>query len=363
METNEKYKIGIEDIKKMVSECVRIISEGMTKITYHFCSLNSCINILKSDSFHLTLSSNKADAYDKKRLFYLSTQRSRSKSISYASKFGSCVRIQLDGDLLSNNYKGNPIDYWQYKQKYYNPEYDYIYGKGLTKSRKEHRDFEMEDRVFSYNPTIDNASRYIKRIDVFLDLSRKDMAEMERDRAKTIFMLCRRYQIGCSIYSDLEAFNSMSENNINADIENEYNNGSNPYVDTSYTNSERYKVSKDLMKENTYVSILEHLFNILTKGKMYEKNNESFEIIANTLKHFGLEKYKNSLIKKIRKSYGISFKESCELLSSTSNAPIRKLNSEEFPNDDDSNRIMRLGAYVLKKYNVSNFDDLKNVYL
>lgn len=37
--------------------------------------------------------------------------------------------------------------------------------------------------------------------------------------------------------------------------------------------------------------------------------------------------------------------------------PIRKLNTE-IPNNDDSNRIMRLGAYILRKYKCSNFNDL-----
>ena len=46
-----------EDIKQMVSECVKkILSEGISNITYHFTSLESCIDILKLNSFNLTMS-------------------------------------------------------------------------------------------------------------------------------------------------------------------------------------------------------------------------------------------------------------------------------------------------------------------
>lgn len=363
-EQNNTYKLGISEIKQMVSECIKkIISEGMSKLTYHFASLDSCVKILSKNEFHLTMSSNKADAKDNKRFFYLSTQRSRSKSISYARKFGSCVRIQLDGDALGYNYKGKPMDYWQYKQKYYDPEYNDVFGKGFTKSRREHQDFEMEDRVFSYKPVIKNANKYITRIDVYLDSSRENTIERERDMATTIYMLGRRLKINVFVYNDLNAFNSMSEKNINTEIENEYNSGSQPYIDNSYTNSERYKVLNGFRKTNTYVTILEHLFNILTHGKIYKKDKEAFDTISSILKQFGLEQYKGDLINQIRHSYGTSFIESCELLTSTTNAPIRKLNSIEYPDDNDSTKIMELGAYVLKKFGVSNFDDLKNVYL
>ena len=94
-----------EDIKQMVSECVKkILSEGISNITYHFTSLESCIDILKLNSFNLTMSSNKSDTYDNKKLFYLSTQRSRNKELGYAGHLGSCVRIQLDGKKIMEKY-------------------------------------------------------------------------------------------------------------------------------------------------------------------------------------------------------------------------------------------------------------------
>ena len=82
-----------------------------------------------------------------------------------------------------------------------------------------------------------------------------------------------------------------------------------------------------------------------------------YKTVNITLKKFGLEKYANDVINSINHSWGSDFNESCMLLSNTINAPIRKLNSE-YP-DDDSNKIMKFGAYILKQKGASNFDDLK----
>ena len=132
----------------------KVLNEGISDTTYHFTSLESCVYILKNNSFNLTMSSNRSDAYDNKRLFYLSTQRGRSKDIGYAGHLRSCVRIQLDGNALRTKYAGKPIDYWgasMGKQIYYN---DDISTKGMTSAKQHHPNFEMEDRIFSYEPTI-----------------------------------------------------------------------------------------------------------------------------------------------------------------------------------------------------------------
>lgn len=80
------------------------------------------------------------------------------------------------------------------------------------------------------------------------------------------------------------------------------------------------------------------------------------EYIALTLKKFGLEKYIKSVFSELKNSWGNSYRESCGLLSNTINAPIRKLNFEV--GGDDSLKIMKFGASILRKFGVSNFDDL-----
>ena len=363
------------DIIKIVSESVKkILSEGISDITYHFTSLQSCAYILKNNAFHLTMSSNRPDAYDKKRLFYLSTQRSRNKELGYAGHFDSCVRIQLDGKKLKENFKGMPIDYWgSMGKKSYNPEYDLAYGEGFNKARRTHHNFEMEDRIFSYDPVIQEASKYILRVDVYINprtdrINNPEYSERyketqqqrineDKDEAITIYCFANDNKIPVYIYNNLNDFNFMTNNIINDEIKEMYKNDFHSRTEMQYDDYDRYRMSKDLMRERSYIKILKHLFNVLTDGQIYNRTQENYKIISTTLKKFGLEKYTNAVINEINHSWGNSFEESCELLTNTINAPIRKLNTE-IPYDD-SNRIMRFGAYILKQKGVNNFNDCK----
>ena len=216
----------------------------------------------------------------------------------------------------------------------------------------------MEDRIFSYEPTIENASKYISRIDIYLSGMRKDLAEKEKDEAITILILSKRLSIPVFVYNDIKDFNFMTDNTINSELEQLYKDNFQSKTEVDYKDYDRYKISDEIRKKHTFVNILEHLLNIYTLGKIFRKDEEMYKTISAILKEFGLEQYKNDLVREIKTSYGISVSESCYLLSNTTNAPIRKLN-HEFPNDEDANRIMKLGSYILKKFNASNFDELR----
>ena len=343
----------------IIKECFKkVLNEGISDMTYHFTSLYSCVDILKNNSFNLTMSSNRSDAYDNKRLFYLSTQRGRSKDIGYASHLSSCVRIQLDGNALRTKYAGKPIDYWgasMGKQICYN---DDISGKGMTSTKQHHPNFEMEDRIFSYEPTIANASKYIGRIDVYIETDTNDTESLnnEKETAIIIWVLSKTKKIPVYIYNNLKDFNFMTDNTINDEIEQLYKDDFHATTERKYSDQPLYRAYKDISHKNTYVTILLHLLNVLSNGEIFRKDNRAYALISNTLQKFGLEQYKADVIKYLKSAYYYSFDESCELLAHTSNVPIRKLNTEH-PHED-SNRIMRLGAWILKNKGVSNFDQL-----
>ena len=343
----------------IIKECLKkVLNEGISDTTYHFTSLGSCADILKSNSFNLTMSSNWSDAYDDKRLFYLSTQRGRIKDIGYASHLSSCVRIQLNGNALRTKYAGNPIDYWgesMGKQIYYN---DDIYGKGMTSTKQHHPNFEMEDRIFSYEPTIDNASKYINRIDVYIKTDTNDTERLnsEKETAVIIWALGKRNKIPVYIYGSLKDFDFMTDNTMNNEIEQLYKDDFHAKTERDYSDQPLYRAYKDISHKNTYVTILLHLLNVLSNGEIFKKDKNAFALISNTLQKFGLEQYKTDVINHLKSTYYCSFNKSCELLSHTSNVPIKKLNTN-YP-DEDSNRIMRLGAWILKNKGVSNFDQL-----
>jgi len=368
-------KINQGDILYMVTESVkRILSEGISDIVYHFTSLKSCLNILKKNEIYLTMSSNSSDAYDNKRLFYLSTQRSRSKELGYAGHMGSCVRIQIDGQKIMNNLTGKPIDYWGVnmgKQSYYNPNNDSTYGKGLTRSRQTHHNFEMEDRIVSYEPSIPDFSKYILRLDIYVD-PRTDRLEntkiqkyiddinkrvnSELQEAALLYTLgSGRLRINTNVYNSLRDFNYMTENTINDQMKELYNKSFEGGDTKEYDDTEAYKTSQIFMGETKKINVLRELFNVLTLGEIYRTEDKD-KIIATTLKKYNLSKYINKVRKEMSGRWGNSYTESCNLLANTCNAPLRKLNHEV--GDEDSLNIMRFAADILKKYKANSFSAL-----
>ena len=142
------------------------LNESISSIVYHFTSIDACIDILESNKFFLTLSyGNKDEEGHDNRLFYMSTTRQANGYLGYQNYMDYSTRICLDGDKLNNNYKGAPFNYFrkQGKQKHIGSKlHDFSYQQRSSFD-------ESEDRVWSYSPTINNAKKYIKEIDVYAD--------------------------------------------------------------------------------------------------------------------------------------------------------------------------------------------------
>lgn len=124
---------------------------------YHYTGVSEIRDILKTNTIKLTYShGTRAELeYQRGRPFYFSMSRekvgryvrgSSSRDKLYPNNWYSI--IELDGRLLSNNYKIVPVDYWQ---------------SGRDRS-------ESEDRLVSYKNTIPNANKYIKGIHVYVNL-------------------------------------------------------------------------------------------------------------------------------------------------------------------------------------------------
>ena len=177
----------------------------------------------------------------------------------------SLVRIEIDGDLLNANYKGAPVNFFTEKNpkgdlaKKYKGAQDWsnfkyipnrngslsdriLFGKGMLGTKEmekinpsthkrgrnslskygypmpkvdyqeleRNRLSEYEDRIFSNKNVIQNANRYIKRIDILLTkltLSQKEVINM-------IFHIINKYGSNkVFIYDSQIAFNSMNIRN------------------------------------------------------------------------------------------------------------------------------------------------------
>jgi hypothetical protein len=187
------------------SQC-NLLMEGLSSILYHFTSLNHGYSICKDDKIYLQSAYAKdSDNYDKKRKFYLSCTRIGNSQFGYSKKFSQGgVRVVLDGDALATRFKGKQVNYWgggvfTDKFKYIQniekdreePTSNKAYNWRLNRWKKEHPNAsqeeidnwiahnfyddaqhhisnESEDRLFSYEPMIADAHKYIKSIDVLL---------------------------------------------------------------------------------------------------------------------------------------------------------------------------------------------------
>jgi len=126
------------------------LNEALSPEVYHFTSIVNAISILKDNRFRLSsaLVSSVEQKYVKNdRYFYLST--TRSKLGNYGANNYVMIAFVLDGTKLNHTYHGFPLEY---------------YGKrDFRNSPPEH-----EDRLSSKSPYIDNANKYIKRVDIYL---------------------------------------------------------------------------------------------------------------------------------------------------------------------------------------------------
>ena len=132
--------------------------EGISPIVYHYTSISNVINIINSNQFKLSSSMAKAIERNMNgKYFYASFTRSRVGSYHYShgSKkplHNNTVMIKLNGQSLNHAVSGNAVDYW-------GPDFRKI---DPTKH-------EMEDRIVSNRPSIDNIKKYIISVECYYD--------------------------------------------------------------------------------------------------------------------------------------------------------------------------------------------------
>jgi hypothetical protein len=122
------------------------LTEGLSQVLYHYVKRpNSLIEILQSNK--LRLNAFFGDSYSGKdigkKYYYLSTTRSKLGSYHAQEHVVAGVMLVLDGAKLAQKHTGGPFDYWNDK----------------------HHD-EMEDRILSNHPFIENAKSYITSIHI-----------------------------------------------------------------------------------------------------------------------------------------------------------------------------------------------------
>lgn len=333
------------------SEKSKPLVEGITDATYHYCSYQTLWNILNDGQIKLTLSSNHADAYHKRKLFYLSTQRSKNNKLGYAGNGKREVRIELDGYALkASGYEGMPVDYWggpMGKQSDIGLNASRLNLNNseslsdddrriITKSQGKSSNFEFEDRIFSSKPYI--PTKFINRVDCLVSTLNPIQKE--------ILVKAQEVSVQVYFYNNEKDFILQTNNTINdqiSQIEGEPERG--------------LQYSGQLQEERNAMLCTE-LCCLLLYYNYHNHYNAESEVTHNELKDvldkFGLGEYYEFASKNLDyRMHNFSY-----LIDNISNS-IRKLNTDSITRTDKSNNIMELCQYVLNHYGCRSLIELK----
>lgn len=142
--------------------------EAVSDITYHFTNQTRIDKILETNTIYLTsvLGTDSDQKINSGYLYYLSVTSSKSTELGYGASFNGnqLVRITFNGRMLNSRFKSKRVDYWGMPK---DPN-EYISIDKFSKSHYKHisRQNEMEDRILSNNNKIENANKYIAKIEV-----------------------------------------------------------------------------------------------------------------------------------------------------------------------------------------------------
>lgn len=269
---NQYEENSIDALKKIqMFEEFNPILERISDIVYHFTYIRHLKDILTENIFHASTNIGASVDFkiNKGKFFFFSTTRSKSSGFTKGD-----VKLVLDGQKLSQNYKGIPVDYWQYSK---NPkDWDKYSYKDALKS-------EMEDRIILDSPTIKNATKYIKEIHILLN---KSIIYISKDDIEYIISKSKQFNIPTFFYDNEKNWYNQIKHIDPYTIE--YRGNSEIYVDEN-------KISYPFL---TIASLLSYNdsknYNLIIKNTNFD--TENVEILDKQIKKDTWNYFKNSNI-------------------------------------------------------------------
>jgi len=163
----------------------QFITEGASDILYHKTGIDAALDILKSGEFKLTSSIGsdvEASMAIKGMPYFLST--TRTKVGDYHRYVGdSAAMFVLDGRKIGNNFKVEPVDYW-----------DRMWLHNRERTR------ESEDRIYSKTNTM--STEYVTELHVLLQSQRDNRSEV----ARQLLIASKTRGIKTYLYNDEKAW-------------------------------------------------------------------------------------------------------------------------------------------------------------
>ena len=104
----------MENINNLVEHIVNgyLLKESLSSVIYHYTIIPNLSEMLTSNCFELTDAEEKGKDYEYQhptKQYFMSFTRQKHSRLGYAQDCN--VRLTIDGNLLSSNYEGHPIDY------------------------------------------------------------------------------------------------------------------------------------------------------------------------------------------------------------------------------------------------------------
>lgn len=162
-----------------------ILTEGASDILYHKTSINAALDILRSGEFKLTSSIGsdiEASMAVEGMPYFLST--TRTKVGDYHRYVGdSAAMFVLDGRKIGNDYKVEPVDYW---------ERMWLHNRERTR--------ESEDRIYSKKNTM--SAKYVTELHVLLQSQSDNRSEI----ARQLLIAAKTRGIKTYLYNDEKAW-------------------------------------------------------------------------------------------------------------------------------------------------------------
>lgn len=171
---------------------VQDICEGLSPVLFHATMPDVALKILDGNVFKLSSSLAKpTERGMSNKHFYMSTTRSRAGSYHYSQGSSQplgriAVIFKLDGRKLSSVAGGGAVDYW-----------------GADFRKLDPKNNEMEDRLISDKPEIENADKYILSVELFLGADNRpdDVSHRSLTTLRDIATLCVQRGIALNLYT------------------------------------------------------------------------------------------------------------------------------------------------------------------
>lgn len=297
----------MSNLKNIVSETINryLLQEMLTSPIFHFTNINAALNICKNNVIALSEAITKtADTKHKTKMFYLSFTRQFNGNIGYSRHKN--VRIEFDGDALNSNFEGNSFNYWGDRSMW-----------------------EFEDRLYSNEPYIENANRYIKKISILYEES---SYESVNATVYHILLCASQWGIEVAVFDNEKDFNNpRSTNTINDKIKSK--------IELFDVNPYRFSHKDEL---NRYLpNVID--FCVTLENIQFD---EISKYVNNLLKTYNLERYSKTIIEYVKKQ---AYRYKAEL------PYLDNLNT--ISNKDNYILICKILRDVLKKYNLRNVDE------